>query len=262
MPKTDNSLRKILIVGASSGLGEALAAHYQNEGRQVYTAARRRFSENLRVQTNFRVNLNSGRGLPRIAKRFSQQSCLVIITAGVIGSGESITKSKMKQWKTTLNTNLLGPLRVFRALHDVVARDSIFVFFSGGGVGGHSHQQQAADYVVSKTGLVALCEEIATETSGLGPTVVAVAPGRHETGFTKKAGGRRRFSYTEAVTSSESLQLDQLLATLRFIESCRPSIIAGRLFSANWDNFERMLNEQSLGESTFGYLRRVDRVRS
>jgi NAD(P)-dependent dehydrogenase (short-subunit alcohol dehydrogenase family) len=250
--------KSVVLVGASHGVGEALARQYKLQaGRRVVTASRSKFSTRYSISTTVTVDVATGRGLDSLAATVAGQDCLVLITAGIFGQATSVMRSDIEMWTEVLNVNLIGSLRVYRATE--ISEHSRVVVFSGGGVGGPSHQKEALQYVVSKTALVSMVEEIAGEGNNLLPSLTAVAPGWFNTGFSAVKGASTATDQSPSGVSDEvSLDVGPLMKILAFIETAPREAVNGRLLSANWDTPESISASLASAGDSFGKLRRVD----
>lgn len=252
--------KTVVIVGASDGIGESLAYHYKEVlGRNVLALARSHRMVNAGSPIDFQVDISTGNGLAEAAESVRNNDCLIVVTAGTIGNRGPILELDQMDWNSVLNINLLGPLRVYREFADCVLASSKVVFFSGGGVGGPTHQNGAGQYVISKTALVALVEELAAETNPEFPSLCAVSPGKHSTFFGGKTSWSRPADQIRRNAESlELLRLDKLIRILDFVEKSDRHVIHGRLFSANWDEPDEVLRILKVsGGHDFGRLRRL-----
>ncbi len=122
----------ILITGGGSGIGEALAHRFHDAGNTVIVAGRR--LEALEAAIAGRSNMHaitldveSAEGVADFAARVlaAHPSLNVLINNAGIMRAEAIdTQRDLSDAETTIDTNLLGPIRLINALVDhLAARD-------------------------------------------------------------------------------------------------------------------------------------------
>ncbi|MGI4747923.1 MAG: SDR family oxidoreductase [Janthinobacterium lividum] len=126
MNQTGNT---ILITGGGSGIGEALAQRYHDCGNTVIVAGRRR--DVLKAASAGRPNMHaieldveSAEGVAVFAKRLLAEhpSVNVLVNNAGIMRFEVLDRSRdLTDAERTINTNLLGPIRLIDALVDHLA---------------------------------------------------------------------------------------------------------------------------------------------
>ena len=185
--------QKILITGASSGLGEGMARRYAAQGRSLALAARRidrldELAAELRptaaqvavseldvtdtdaVPVVFRALRDELGGLDR-----------VVVNAG-LGKGAPMGTGKAHANIETVQTNLIGGIAQVEAALEIFREQNhghLVLVSSIAGVRGVPKAQAA--YSASKAGLTAIGEGLQTEFAGTPIKVSVVAPGYIET---------------------------------------------------------------------------------
>jgi 3-oxoacyl-[acyl-carrier protein] reductase len=177
--------KHVVVTGASSGIGRALALAFGAEGATVWLGARR--VDELREVAR-EVDAAGGAGKPlkldvtedRSVAAFAKQveACDVLVNnAGVGGSGR-IDEMDVDQWRTTIATNLTGPFVVTKALlpklREREGRRQVVNIVS---VVGKSAFAGGGAYTASKFGLRGWTESLAAELAEEGIRVTAVLPG-------------------------------------------------------------------------------------
>lgn len=169
---------RILITGASSGIGRALARGFLEDGAAVAVCARREkalaplreagaaafyadVSEKLDVDALVRGAVDALGGLD-----------VAINNAAVLPHGR-LTEQPLEDWRRVLETNLTGPLLVARACAEVMERGAVVNITSG--LGFFAMEPYNA-YCVSKAGLNMMTRALALEWDGR-LAVNAVDPG-------------------------------------------------------------------------------------
>lgn len=132
----------ILITGGGSGIGEALAHRFHDQGNTVIVAGRR--IEALEASVAGRPNMHamqldveSAEGVADFAQRLLAAHPtlnMVIHSAGIMRFEALDRKRDMRDAEATLTTNLLGPIRLTDALidHLVGQPDAVIVTVSSG----------------------------------------------------------------------------------------------------------------------------------
>ena len=242
-----------VIVGASHGIGAALATHFVSRGAHVLACSRNaETSEASLGLTQLSLDLASGRGMNELAERVTGQPVTVIVTAAVFGPPAGISATNKQDLAATLQTNVVGTFELLKQLSNSVSPQSHFVLFMGGGVGGDNLQENAVSYVISKMALAGLIESVGREWAASGPTLFGVSPGFYATGFSNVVDsdlGRFR--------KAEELNIDKLIELIDVLTGLPRNVTAGRYFSSQWD--EPLHVEQLIcDEPSFGRLRRLD----
>jgi NAD(P)-dependent dehydrogenase (short-subunit alcohol dehydrogenase family) len=177
----------VLVTGASSGIGAAIAIAFAEDGWDVMAAGRNegRLEEvadvSERIVTwagDLRESADCEELIEETIDEFGQIDCLVN-NAGVLMRGD-VTETSDDDWRHTLTTNLDVPFYLSRAAlpYLLTAEGSIVNIASDWGVHGG---ERAAAYCASKGGLVLLTKAMARDHARDGLRVNAVCPGDVDT---------------------------------------------------------------------------------
>jgi short-subunit dehydrogenase len=187
----------VLITGASSGIGRALALELARQGTRVGVTARR--EDRLRLLAD-EVRATGGTieysvadaadregmrvALGSLADRLG--SCDVLIANAGVGSSNSATDLNIKGAEAVIRTNLLGPMYAFEAvLPGMLARGSGHLV-GVSSVASLKGLPTAAAYCASKAGLSAYLESLRITLRSRGIAVTAIQPGFVRTEMTEK----------------------------------------------------------------------------
>jgi NAD(P)-dependent dehydrogenase (short-subunit alcohol dehydrogenase family) len=177
-----------LIIGASRGLGYALAAEYLARGWQVTATVRgSRRTElhhlasspyaRLVVET---VDITVPEEVAALHDRLAQATFdLLFINAGVTnGPEETVADVSTDTFIRLMVTNALSPMRVVEALQDLVApHGTIGVMSSGQGSVANNEKGGFEVYRASKSALNQLMRSFAARHAGDPRTLLLMAPG-------------------------------------------------------------------------------------
>jgi NAD(P)-dependent dehydrogenase (short-subunit alcohol dehydrogenase family) len=183
-----------LIIGASRGLGYALAAEYLTRGWQVTATVRGTRHTDLHdlagssggrlvVET---VDITVPEQVAALHDRLAQTTFdLLFVNAGVTnGPGETVADVSTDTFIRLMVTNALSPMRVVEALQDLVTpKGTIAVMSSGQGSVANNEKGGFEVYRASKSALNQLMRSFAARHAGDPRTLLLMAPGWVQTGL-------------------------------------------------------------------------------
>jgi NAD(P)-dependent dehydrogenase (short-subunit alcohol dehydrogenase family) len=177
-----------LVIGASRGLGYALAAEYLARGWQVTATVRgtrrtdvhdlaKSSAGRLTVET---VDITVPEEIAALHDRLAQTTFdLLFVNAGVTnGPEETVADVSTDTFIRLMVTNALSPMRVIEALQDLVApKGTIAVMSSGQGSVANNDKGGFEIYRASKSALNQLMRSFAARHTGDPHTLLLMAPG-------------------------------------------------------------------------------------
>ena len=180
--------KSALIIGASRGLGCALAAEYLARGWQVTATVRgsaRTGLDDLAKSSDGRlvvetVDITVPGQVAALRGRLAQETFdLLFVNAGVTnGPEETVADVSTDTFIRLMVTNALSPMRVVEALQDLVAPDgTIAVMSSGQGSIANNENGGFEVYRASKSALNQLMRSFAARHVGDPHTLLLMAPG-------------------------------------------------------------------------------------
>jgi NAD(P)-dependent dehydrogenase (short-subunit alcohol dehydrogenase family) len=245
----------VVVTGASSGIGAAIANDLANSGHRVFACSR-----NLDGLTQaFRDNPSVAYAACDSSKEAdvlqfvdwiggqADHVDVLINCAGGFGAIGAIDRVDSKEWIRTVSENILGsflPSKHFLPLLQKSEAPQI-INFSGGGAFGPFPNFSA--YACAKAAIVRLTETLAIELSPYGISVNAIAPGLIKTNAhnaTLAAGPERagalQFKRTERLMregddEASTGRLEQVKQCVRSLISPAYRGLTGKTISANFD---------------------------
>ena len=180
--------KSALIIGASRGLGRALAAEYLARGWRVTATVRgsaRTGLDDLTKSSDGRlvvesVDITVPEQVAALRGRLAQETFdLLFVNAGVTnGPEETVADVSTDTFIRLMVTNALSPMRVVEALQDLVAPDgTIAVMSSGQGSIANNENGGFEVYRASKSALNQLMRSFAARHVGDPHTLLLMAPG-------------------------------------------------------------------------------------
>jgi 3-hydroxy acid dehydrogenase/malonic semialdehyde reductase len=186
------TFRSVLVTGASSGFGAAIARRFSAAGARVVLAARRRDrleelsaslpSPSLPVELDVRDRAAVERAIASLPPEFSEIDVLVNNAGGAHGL-EPAWEADVEDWEAMIDTNVKGLLYVTRAvLPGMVERDRGHVINMGSVAGTYPYRGGNV-YGASKAFVEQLSLNLRADLAGKRVRVTNVEPGMAETEF-------------------------------------------------------------------------------
>jgi short-subunit dehydrogenase len=180
---------RVVISGASSGIGEALARHYAAPATVLGLISRRPFPGSLPgTVEHFPVDVTDVAALARLAKDFVARHGapdLVIANAGISTGTQGDVLDDVDKLRRVLDVNVAGmaaTLAAFAPSMRAAGRGTLVCVASVAGLRGIPG---SGAYSASKAAAIKWTESLRVELRGSGVTVVCVCPGYIDTPMTR-----------------------------------------------------------------------------
>lgn len=235
--------RWVLITGASSGFGAAAAVAFGAQGAKLLLGARRvdRLAQTaklalkagaaaaefhpLDVAQTDSVNAFAAWADKRVRGRAGRGRVHVLVNnAGGAHGLDTVAEGRDVDWETMFQTNVLGILRVTRAILPLLARDAGASIINIGSIAGRTAYAGASAYCAAKSGELAITRVLRHELLGTGIRVGTVDPGLAETEFSlvRFKGDRDRADAVYA--GMNPLTAEDIAETLVWVASRPPHV--------------------------------------
>jgi len=169
-----------VVTGASSGIGAATARRLVAEGFEVLAAARRTERlEALAKETGCQVatlDVTDGASVSRLADAVDACRVLVNNAGGAFGL-DPIASASDEDWQRMYDVNVMGTMRVTRALLPKLVDSGDGVIVNVTSTAGHVAYEGGAGYCAAKYAERAMTEALRLELCGQPVRVSEVAPG-------------------------------------------------------------------------------------
>ena len=207
-------MKRVLVTGASRGIGKAIALRLKAEGYEVVTHSFKSEGTNLKFDIADRQKCKEILGAD-IAANGPYYG--VVLNAGIVADNP-FPALEDNQWDSVIGTNLDGFYNVLKPIVMPMIssriKGRVIALSSVSGVVGNRGQ---VNYSAAKAGIIGAVKALAVELAKRGITVNAVAPGVIETDMTKdipvdevkKASPMRRFGKSEEVASLVSYLMSE-----------------------------------------------------
>ncbi len=181
--------RIAVVTGGSSGIGAAAVRRLASDGFRVFTGARRldklqQVTEPLGNATALELDVTNAGSIERFLDAAAIDQCHVLVNnaGGALGV-ESVEDAVEAKWRDMFETNVMGVLRMTRALLPRLRAAGDATVINVGSIAGFETYPGGAGYTASKHALRALTRTLRIELLGEPIRVTEVAPGLVETEF-------------------------------------------------------------------------------
>ena len=179
--------RTAVVTGASSGIGAASARALAGAGFRVYIGARRldRLQEVAAPigATALPLDVTDAASVDAFTARIPTEIHLLVNNAGGAHGLDRIEAARDEDWQWMWETNVLGTLRVTRALLPALKASGDGHVINVGSIAGFETYAGGAGYTGAKHAVRALTRTLRLELLGEPVRVTEIAPGLAETEF-------------------------------------------------------------------------------
>lgn len=171
----------VLITGAGSGIGKAVAEHFLKNGHTVY-GLDIRFSENERGMTAFTGDITCPQDMERVKTALQEQNAALdwILNFAGVHTMASFIEEDYEKIKRVVEINLLGATLVNKTFYPLLKKDGK-ILVTTSEVAPLDPLPFNGIYSVTKTSLDAYAQALRQELNLLGHKVVTLRPGAVET---------------------------------------------------------------------------------
>lgn len=176
----------IVITGASSGIGQALAQHFSRAGHPLLLLARRlhrlealNLPNCLCKQVDITRSEDFKKAIKQAEELYGSTDCL-INNAGVMMLGD-IENQQENEWKTMFDVNIIALLNGMQAVISAMKKSHSGTIINISSVAGKKTFPSHAAYCGTKFAVHAISENVREEVADYGVRVMTIAPGAVET---------------------------------------------------------------------------------
>ena len=177
---------RVVITGASSGIGEALARHYLAAGAEVALIARR--PVNAERAISYSLDVTDEAALAAAARDFLDRfgaPDLVIANAGISSGTRGADPSDLAKLRRVLDVNVAGLAATLAAFAPAMREAGRGTLAGIASVAGFRGLPGNGAYCASKAAAITWLESLRAELHGSGVSVVCICPGYIDTPMTQ-----------------------------------------------------------------------------
>ncbi len=177
---------KVVISGASSGIGEALARHYGREGHVLGLLSRRR--PEVESAAFYSVDVSDAHAVSAAASDFLGRfgaPDLVIANAGISSGAQAEALEDVEKLRRILEVNVVGMAATLAAFAPAMRSRGSGTLVGVASVAGFRGLAGSSAYSASKSAAITWLESLRVEMRGSGVAVVCICPGYIDTPMTQ-----------------------------------------------------------------------------
>jgi 3-oxoacyl-[acyl-carrier protein] reductase len=233
--------KKVLVTGASGGIGKAIALELSSNGADLCLTGRNNSElENLQkiIGGNCQIiisDLSNSDGINNLADQAQEimgQIDILVNNAGITKDNLFMRMSE-DDWNEVINTNLNSIFKLTKQLiKGMIKRryGRIINITSVIGVAGGAGQ---SNYSASKAGIIAMSKSLAQEVGSRSVTVNSIAPGFIETNMTAELSDERKEDILKSISVGRLGKPDDIAGAVCFLASDKASYITGQTIHIN-----------------------------
>jgi NADP-dependent 3-hydroxy acid dehydrogenase YdfG len=170
-----------IVTGASSGIGAACVRRLRSEGFDVIAAARRKDRlDDLAAETGataVQCDVTSDDDVRRLAEAVGERATLLVNNAGGAHGLDPIEDGRVEDWRWMYDVNVLGSLRVTKALLPALVASGEGTIVMMSSTAGLIVYEGGGGYAAAKHAQTAMAETLRLELSGRPVRVIEIDPG-------------------------------------------------------------------------------------
>ena len=233
--------KKVLVTGASGGIGKAIAMQLSSSGADLCLTGRNKSElENLQkiIGGNCQIiisDLSNSDGINNLADQAQEimgQIDILVNNAGITKDNLFMRMSE-DDWNEVININLNSIFKLTKQLiKGMIKRryGRIINITSVIGVAGGAGQ---SNYSASKAGIIAMSKSLAQEVGSRSVTVNSIAPGFIETNMTAELSDDRKEDILRSISLGRLGKPNDIAGAVCFLASDKASYITGQTIHIN-----------------------------
>ncbi len=229
------SKKKILITGASRGLGLAIAKKLSAEYSLILHASKKESFEGLPAGVavlcaDFSDNEQLANFCKALKREHGDDLYAVINNAGVTFD-KSLIYQPEQEIDKMLQVNLKAPIMICKTAMKIFSLNKTGVIINISSVVGETGNAFQAVYAATKAGLVALARSLSQEAAALNEEhdirVLSISPGFIETDMTAAIPDTEKEKYLKMIPAHKFGKVENIAETIAFLISDRAAYING-----------------------------------
>ena len=233
--------KKILITGASGGIGKALSDVFIKAKCQIiFTSSDELKLESLRKDFGSKhlyyfLDLSDSTSLSENIKKITEENKdieILISNAGVT-KDNLILRMKKNQWDDVININLNSNFHIIKSIIPNMIKNKKGRIIGITSVVAFTGNPGQANYTASKSGMIAMYKSLALEVAQRNININLIAPGFIESPMTSKLSENQKNTIMDKIPMKRFGSPDDVANLALFLTSDYASYITGQTFHVN-----------------------------
>ena len=237
----DFNNKKILITGASGGIGKSLCEQFmQSNARIVFTSSNRENLDNLKSKYGDRhfyylLDLLDVDNLANQIKEISlnHKDIDVLINNAGIAKDNLILRMKSEQWNDVINVNLNSNFHIIKSILPNMIKNRCGKIIGITSVVAFTGNPGQSNYTASKSGMISMYKSLALEVAQRNININLIAPGFIESPMTDSLNDDQKNSIMEKIPMKKFGSPIDIANLTLFLSSDLSSYITGQTFHVN-----------------------------
>ena len=230
--------KKILITGASRGIGKDIALKSKEKGYEVLgTSTTNEGVSNLRENGihGLQLNLNDKKSVESFNYLLTQEhpDIAVLVNNAGITRDNIVLRMTEEEWMDVLNINLNGAFRISKTVLKFMLKKRWGRILNITSTSASTGNRGQANYAAAKAGIEAFSKSLAKEVGSRGITVNAIAPGYIQTDMTKVISEKVKAEILSQIPLSRFGKPEEISQLVDFLISDEASYITGQTIHIN-----------------------------
>ena len=230
--------KKILITGASRGIGRDIALNSKEKGYKVLgTSTTNEGVSNLRENGihGLRLNLNDKKSVESFNYLLTQEhpDIAVLVNNAGITRDNIVLRMTEEEWMDVLNINLNGAFKISKTVLKFMLKKRWGRILNITSTSASTGNRGQANYAAAKAGIEAFSKSLAKEVGSRGITVNAIAPGYIQTDMTKVISEKVKEEILSQIPLSRFGKPEEISQLVDFLISDEASYITGQTIHIN-----------------------------
>ena len=233
--------KKILITGASGGIGKALSDVFIKAKCQIiFTSSDELKLENLRKDFGknhlyYFLDLSNSNSLFENIKKITDENkdIEILINNAGITKDNLILRMKKDQWNDVININLNSNFHIIKSIIPNMIKNKKGKIIGITSVVAFTGNPGQANYTASKSGMIAMYKSLALEVAQRNININLIAPGFIESPMTSKLSENQKNTIMDKIPMKRFGSPDDVANLALFLTSDYASYITGQTFHVN-----------------------------
>ena len=234
-------MKKVLITGASGGIGKSIAECFYKKGYFVILCGRNesKIKETTKSWKNnyeiFTFDLSQKNKINEFCNQVtkSHENVDILINNAGITDDNLFLRMKYDQWVKVLNINLNSNFLITNFFIKQMLKKKWGRVINITSVVGHSGNAGQTNYCASKSAIIGMSKSLALEVAKRGITINCISPGFIQTSMTESLNEQQQDAIIKSIPVGKVGQPEDIASCALFLASECSNYITGQTFHVN-----------------------------